>query len=225
MRYPMLTIVAAALTASTVFAQPTTLPVEDWSKTPLGQRGLPTGWQAQTWGSPKYDFVIEADGNAHILHMKSQNEGSTMSKEIKFDIRQFPVLQWRWKAAVLPKGADSRKKATDDQACQVYVTFPRTPAAIRSRTIGYVWDTTAPVGIIVPSEKTGTVTYVIVRSGAGELNQWITETRNVLEDYKKIYHQDPGENVGAVSLAIDSNDTESSAECFLGEVFFKKPGG
>ena len=223
MRYPMLVIAAAALTAGTVFAQPTTLPVEDWSKHPVGQRGLPTGWQAQSWGSPKYDFVIEADGNAHILHMKSQNDGSTMSKEIKFDIRQFPILQWRWRATALPKGGDSRKKATDDQACQLYVTFPRTPQAIRSRNIGYVWDTTAPAGTIVPSEKASTVTYVIVRSGAGELNQWITETRDVLADYKKIYHQDPGENVGAVSIAIDSNDTESTAECYVGEILFRKP--
>src|SRR4029450_9380251 len=133
MRYPILVIAAAALTASTVFAQPTTLPVEDWSKHPVGQRGLPTGWQAQSWGSPKYDFVIEADGNSHILHMKSQNDGSAMGKEIKLDIRQFPILQWRWRAAVLPKGADSRKKATDDQACQLYVTFPRTPQGIGRR--------------------------------------------------------------------------------------------
>ena len=223
MRYPMLTIAAAALTAGTVLAQPTTLPVEDWSKTPLGQRGLPTGWQAQTWGSPKYDFVIEADGNAHILHMKSQNEGSTMSKEIKFDIRQYPVLQWRWKAVTLPKGGDSRKKATDDQACQVYVTFPRFPQQVRSRTIGYVWDTTAPAGIIAPSEKSGTVTYVIMRSGEADLGKWMTESRNVLEDYKKIYGEDPGEQVGAVSVASDSNDTDSSAECFVAEIFFKKP--
>jgi Protein of unknown function (DUF3047) len=223
MRYTIVAIAVAVLTAGTVFAQPATLPVEDWKKDPVGRKGLPSGWQSQTWGSPKYDFSIEADGDGRVLHMKSQNEGSTMSKEIKFDIRQFPILQWRWKAVVLPKGADSRKKATDDQACQVYVTFPRTPQAIRSRNIGYVWDTTAPAGTIAPSEKTGTVTYVIVRSGAADLNQWVTETRNVLEDYKKIYNQDPGENVGAVSVAIDSNDTQSTAECFVGEIFFKKP--
>jgi hypothetical protein len=105
----------------------------------------------------------------------------------------------------------------------VYVTFPRTPQAIRSRIIGYVWDTTAPAGTIAPSQKSGTVTYVIVRSGPEEAGRWITETRNVLEDYKKIYGQDPGEQVGAVSVAIDSNDTQSSAECHVGEILFKKP--
>lgn len=225
MRFPIVAIAAllALIGSAVVVAQPATLQVEDWSKDPVGKTGVPTGWEAQTWGSPKYDFKIEADGNGRVLHMKSANEGSTISKEVKLDIRQFPLLQWRWKAVTLPKGADSRKKATDDQACQVYVTFPRTPQAVRSRNIGYVWDTTAPAGTIAPSQKTGTVTYVIVRSGPEEAGRWITETRNVLEDYKKIYGQDPGEPVGAVSVAIDSNDTQSSAECYVGEILFKKP--
>jgi Protein of unknown function (DUF3047) len=216
-------VAAVAVSAAASLAQGPTLPVEDWSKVPVGTTGVPPGWQKQTWGSPKYDFKIEAEGNGRVLHMKSVKEGSTISKEVKFDIRQYPVIQWRWKAVTLPKGGDSRKKATDDQACQVYVTFPRFPQAVRSRTIGYVWDTTAPAGTIAPSEKSGTVTYVIMRSGEGDLGKWMTESRNVLEDYKKIYGEDPGEQVGAVSVASDSNDTDSSAECFVAEIFFKKP--
>jgi Protein of unknown function (DUF3047) len=214
---------AVAVGATLAFGQGQTLMVEDWSKVPVGTTGVPPGWQKQSWGDPKYDFKVETDGPSRVLHMKSVKEGSTISKEIKFDIRQYPLLQWRWKAVTLPKGGDSRKKATDDQACQVYVTFPRFPQQVRSRTIGYVWDTTAPAGIIAPSEKSGTVTYVIMRSGEADLGKWMTESRNVLEDYKKIYGQDPGEQVGAVSVASDSNDTESSAECFVGELVFKKP--
>lgn len=215
----------AALVASvagTALAQ-STRPVEDWSKVPVGHTGVPPGWQKQTWGSPKYDFKIEADGDARVLHMKSENEGSTISKEMKLDIKLYPVLQWRWKPVILPKGGDSRKKATDDQACQVYVTFPRFPQTVRSRTIGYVWDTTAPAGLFTPSEKNGTVHYVIVRSGAGNLGKWTTESRNVYEDYKKIYGEEPGEQVGAVSVAVDSNDTQATAECYVGEILFKKP--
>ena len=45
----------------------------------------------------------------------------------------------------------------------------------------------------------------------------------MLEDFKKIYGETPGEDVGAISLAIDSNDTRSSAESFFGEILFRKP--
>ena len=200
------------------------LVVEDWSQAPVGTKGIPPGWKGQNWGSPKYDFVVVQDDGRKALHIKSANDGSTVSKEVKgkVDLKETPVLEWSWKVVVLPKGGDSRKKATDDQAAQIFVVWPRFPEAVRSRIIGYVWDTTAPVGTIVKSEKTSTVTYVVLRSGTAELGKWITERRNVAEDFRKIYGEDP-EQPGAVSVSIDSNDTNSVAESFMGAIFFKKP--
>jgi len=204
-------------------AQPASVVVEDWSQQTVGKTGVPDGWKPQNWGSPKYDFKIEAEGGGKVLHMRSDNEGSTINKEIKIDLRAHPVVEWRWKAVALPKGGDSRRKDTDDQGAQLYVAFPRFPTAVRSRIIGYVWDTTAPAGTIVKSEKTGTVTYVIVRSGTAELGKWITETRNVFEDYRRIYGEEPGDPVGAVSVAIDSNDVKGTAESYMGAIRFRKP--
>jgi hypothetical protein len=198
--------------------------VEDWSQAPAGAKGIAPGWKGQNWGSPKYDFTVVQHEGRKALHMKSANDGSTISKDVKgtVDLKATPVLEWSWKAVVLPKGGDSRKKATDDQAAQIFVVWPRFPEAVRSRIIGYVWDTSAPVGTIVKSEKTGTVTYVVLRSGGAELGKWLTERRNVAEDFRKIYGEDP-EPPGAVSISIDSNDTNSVAESFMGAIAFKKP--
>ena len=102
------------------------------------------------------------------------------------------------------------------------MAFPRSPTALRSRIIGYVWDTTAPADTIVKSESSSLVTYVVVRSGAAELGRWLTETRNVRDDYLRIYGEAPAEDVGAVSVAIDSNDTRSSAESYVGAIVFRK---
>ncbi len=204
-------------------ADPATYLVEDWSKQSEGKTGIPDGWTGQNWGSPKYDFRIVTQSGRKVLHLKSQDESSTISKEAKVNVKERPILQWTWQAVTLPKGGDARKSATDDQAAQVYVTFPRFPSAVRSRIISYIWDTTAPAGAIFKSEKTGLVTYVVVRSGAADLGKWVTETRNVLEDYKKIYGEAPGEDVGAVSISIDSNDTHSTAESYFGEILFRKP--
>jgi hypothetical protein len=121
----------------------------------------------------------------------------------------------------LPKNGNSCKKATDDQAAQLFVVWPRFPEAVRSRIIGYVWDTTQPVGTVCKSEKTGTVTYVVVRSGSGELGKWLTERRNVVEDFTKIYGEAP-ENPAGVSISIDSNDTNSTSESFIGAIAFRR---
>jgi hypothetical protein len=204
-------------------ADPPTVPVEDWAKQTDGKTGIPDGWKGQNWGSPKYDFRIATQGGRKGINLKSANDSSTISKEVKVDVKTWPVLQWSWQVVTLPKGADARKSATDDEAAQIYVTFPRFPQAVRSRIISYIWDTAAPVGSVFKSEKTGLVTYVVVRSGPADLGKWLTESRNVLEDYKKIYGEAPGEDVGAISIAIDSNDTNSTAESYFGEIFFRKP--
>jgi hypothetical protein len=198
--------------------------VADWNSYAVGTTGIPEGWKGSDWGSPKYHFeVVDVDGQ-RALHLESDGDSSTISRDIKgkVNLKQTPILEWRWKITKLPRGADARKSETDDEAGQIYVTWPRFPEAVRSRIIGYIWDTAAPVGSIFKSEKTGTVHYVVVESGPAKLGQWITEHRNVVEDFKKIYGAEP-DNPGAISISIDSDDTRSSAEAFVGRLLFRKP--
>ena len=224
MRARFALVVLGLALAATAWAQGGVLLIEDWSKQPVGARGIPEGWKGQNWGSPKYDFTIVSDDGRKALNMKSVNEGSTVSKDLKgkINLKETPVLEWSWKVTMLPKGADSCHKATDDEAGQVFVVWPRIPEAVRSQIIGYVWDTTLPVGTICKSEKTGTVTYIVLRSGTAELGKWVTERRNVVDDFKKIYGDVPVDPA-AVSIAVDSNDTNSPAEWFMGSILFKKP--
>jgi hypothetical protein len=216
---PAMVVVAAALAwAADVVV------VEDWSSHAVGTKGLPNGWQKQRWGSPNYDFVVEEDGGQKVVRLKSDGDSSTISKEIKgkVSLKETPILEWSWKAVALPKGADSRKKETDDEGAQLYVTWPRFPEAVRSRVIGYIWDTTAPVGAMHKSQKTGTVTYIVLRSGPAELGKWLTERRNVREDFKKVYGEEP-DDPGFISFGIDSDDVKGSAESYMGAIRFRKP--
>jgi len=218
-------LVAAAfvIVAPAPAADSPTVMIENWSRQPEGKTGIPDGWKGQSWGSPKYDFRIQTQDGRKVLHLKSEGDSSAIAKEVKVDVKTWPILQWSWQAVKLPRGGDARKSATDDEAAQIYVLFPRFPSAVRSRVISYIWDTTAPVGSMFKSEKTGLVTYIVVRSGPADLGKWLTESRNVLEDYKKIYGEAPAEDVGGISILIDSNDTRSSAESYFGEILFRKP--
>jgi Protein of unknown function (DUF3047) len=201
------------------------LVIEDWKAYKVGATGLPGDWKPQNWGSPNYgNLRIVDDDGRRALHLKSRDDSTTLNRDIKGKVRlkETPILEWEWKSIVLPKDGDSCKKATDDQAGQVFVAWPRFPETVRSRIIGYVWDTTQPVGTICRSEKTSMVTYVVVQSGPGELNKWVTEKRNLLEDFKKIYGEAP-DDPAVLSLSIDSNDTHSAAEAMIGSIRFKAP--
>ena len=221
MRNRLATVLIVLLAVSVAWASD--LVVEDWSKVPVGHKGIPPEWKGQQWGSPAYDVTVVEDGGKKVLHLRSKNEGSTISKEVKgkVNLKETPILEWSWKMVTLPKGGNSCIKATDDQAGQVFVMWPRFPEQVRSQIIGYVWDTTQPVGTTCKSEKSGMVTYIVVRSGAGEVGKWITERRNVAQDYRKIYGDVP-ENPGAVSVSIDSNDTGTYSESFVGAIVFRR---
>ena len=216
-------LAAALLFAATAWAADVLL-VEDWSKLAVGVKGVPDGWKGdQIWGNPKHDFTVVENDGRRVIQLKSRNDSSTITKELtgKWRLKDTPILEWSWKVVTLPKGADSRSKHTDDQAAQLYLVWPRFPKELRSRLIGYVWDTQAPAGLVVKSEKTSMVTYVVVRSAATELGRWLTERRDVVADFKKIYGEEP-ENPEAISIAIDSDDTNSAAESFFGPIAFKR---
>src|SRR5260370_11968232 len=150
--------VVAVIAGPLPAADPPTVAVEDWAKQAEGKTGIPDGWKGQNWGSPKYDFRIVTQGGRKAIHLKSANDSSTISKEVKVDVKTWPILQWSWQVGTLPKGGDARKSATHDEAAQIYVTFPHLPSAVRCRIISYIWDTTPPVGSVFKSEKTGLVT-------------------------------------------------------------------
>jgi Protein of unknown function (DUF3047) len=197
--------------------------VDDWRAGPLGQQGIPPGWEGQTWGKTSafaLSVVVDESGQ-RVLHLESRNDRATITRDLRgsVSLARTPILRWRWKVIALPAGGDARKLETADQAAQVYVTWPRVPALLRSRIIGYAWDTSAPAGSTFRSQKTGTVTYIILRSGPAEAGRWLEERRDVRADFLAIYGEEPPDP-GAITLSIDSNDTHSHAESLIGPLRF-----
>ena len=200
--------------------------VEDWGQQAIGAAGVPSGWNpyATVGGRPAYDFTVAEEDGRRALRLRSHDDHSTIAKKIRVDLRATPILEWTWKIVKLPAGADIRKKETSDLTGHIFLAWPRVPALFRTRLIGYVWDTLAPAQTVEKSQKTGAVTFFIVRSGARDLNRWLTERRNVYEDYRKIFGEEP-ENPEAVIVSIDTNDTHSRAEAFIGRIIFTTGSG
>jgi Protein of unknown function (DUF3047) len=197
--------------------------IEDWMTDTVSRRGIPPGWIGEAFGRrADYDLTAEQHAEGRALHLESRNEHSTIARDItgKVNLKETPILEWTWKATILPTGGDLRRKETTDMAAQLYVVWPRFPALLRSRIIGYVWDAATPAMTIVKSQKTGTVTFVVLRSGTRDLGKWLTERRNVVEDYVTIFGEVP-DDPKAITISIDSNDTQSIAESFIGPIIFR----
>lgn len=178
--------------------------------------GLPAGWQLKE-KSGKAEFAVVKEGNTQVLKLRSANTSFSFEKAVRVDLKKFPVLTWRWKVTKLPEGGDFRKAGTDDQAAQLFLAFSKTKAIV------YIWDTTAPEGIMgnAAAPLFMSIKAVVVRSGTAALGKWITETRNVYEDYKKLFGGEPG-SIGGVRIQINSQHTKTSAEGYFHRVEFQK---
>ena len=177
--------------------------------------GVPVGWNLE-WhaGTPKIE--IEKSDSAGVLTPRKKGPGSLaefrsgsqqdpyclrmvsdressfgISRKMSVDPREYPYLTWKWAASRLPDGADIRKRATDDQAAQVYVVFTPTgfPHALTAPLLGYIWDTECPRGTTGRNANpfSGRVRYIVLRNKNDKLGQWITEKRNIYEDYRKLF--------------------------------------
>jgi len=189
----------------------------------VDSKGIPQGWELKE-NSGKAEFKLEREGANYFVCLSSENSSWTLFKSVEFDIREYPILTWRWKVTQLPQGGDVRKKETDDQAGQLYVQFPRFPEQVRSQIIGYVWDTSAPKGTILdsPSANPPPTKIVVLESGEEKLDQWVTEKRNVYEDYKNFFGDEVPPKVKRISLWINTQHTKSSAECSFDDIVFRK---
>jgi hypothetical protein len=181
-------------------------------------KGAPVGWSLKNPGSSS-KVAIEGENGNYFLHMLSVNDYFGLGKKISFDIHKYPYFSWRWKASKLPEGGDIRKRETDEQAGQIYVVFPKFPKTLNTRSVGYIWDSQAPMGFSGTSTVYSKMKYIVLQSGATRLNQWISEVRDVYGDYKKLFQEEPP-TLGGVVLYINTQHTRSSAEIFYADIFF-----
>jgi hypothetical protein len=191
------------------------LVIADFS-TGVDNKGVPQGWQLKE-RSGKADFSVVKDGDLNAVRFRSADTSFSLEREVKVDLKQFPVLTWKWKVTKLPVGGDFRRSKTDDQAAQLFLAFSRTKAIV------YIWDTTAPQGTMgnAAAPFVMSIKAVVVRSGAADVGKWVTEVRNVYDDYKNLFGEEPP-GVAGVRLQINSQHTETSAESYFADVVFMK---
>src|SRR5215470_3750598 len=172
------------------------------------RKTVPEGWElSANKGEP--DLQLVQDEGKQALQMRSDKASFSLQKKIQISLQASPFLVWDWKVTELPKGGDFRRSGSDDQAAQLIVAFSS------SRFLSYIWDSTAPKGIIAAASAPlfKKLFAVVMQSGTQGLGTWITERRNLIDDYKQAYGEAP-EVIEGVRIQINSQHTQSRAESY-----------
>lgn len=206
------------------------------------QDDLPAGWQPLTFKKiiRHTDYTLVKDNGVMVVKAVSKASASGLIHKIKIDPRIYPIVKWRWKATNILKKGDVSKKAGDDYPARLYIAFEYDPQklsfferaqykAVRllygeyppNAAITYIWSSKAPLETMVPNPYTDRVVMIVVESGESNLNTWVEEERNVLEDYRAAFSQEPP-MIDAIMIMTDSDNTQESALSYFGDIVFKK---
>ena len=86
--------------------------------------------------------------------------------------------------------------------------------------ISYVWDNRLAPGTVLENANTDRVRMIVVRSGDADANRWVVEERNVLEDYRLAFREEPPP-VAGVAIMTDTDDTGGRAVAWYGDIVFR----
>jgi hypothetical protein len=207
-----LTLAFIGCLAATPAARADTLVIGDFSNAGLA------GWEAHSFKG-ETDYEVVELGGTRVVKAASRGAASILFRKQRIDLRQTPYLEWRWRIEDVIEGADEREKRGDDYPARVYVVREGGLFAWRTRSVNYVWSSSQPVGAEWPNAYTDQAQMVAVRSGRGEAGDWVEERRNVLDDFRRLFGEEI-DYVDGVALMTDTDDTDSEATAFYGDIRF-----
>ncbi|MFH0995148.1 MAG: DUF3047 domain-containing protein [Pseudomonadota bacterium] len=182
----------------------------------------------------EYAITLDNAGK-RILTTRSNASASGIIFKGSFNPYHHPILRWRWKVDNVYSKADPHTKQGDDYPLRVYVIFEYDPAkaglAQRAKyglakqlygeypplaSLSYVWAGRNIAEPFFDNPYTDRAKMIPLRSGTGQLGQWVEEEVNILADYRRVFGEDPP---ASASLAI-MNDSDNTGEAAVSHLAF-----
>ncbi|WP_126444897.1 DUF3047 domain-containing protein [Sulfuricystis multivorans] len=197
-----------------------------WRIERLNEDIAPTRYRLRDWeGVP----AVEAHAVSSM---------ALLARPLEIDLNETPILCWRWRIDAPLKNADMTTKAGDDYAARVYLSFAVPPDTLGLGTrmalglarslrgnvvpdaaINYIWDNRQPVGTWQPNAYTDRARMLVLRSGAGQANRWVSERRDVSADFQRAFGHAPAKLTG-LALASDTDNTGEQAHAGFADFAF-----
>ncbi len=191
--------------AQTIFAQP--LVQLTFQHDEVGK--FPSGWQSRDHENSALVYSVQAAGEKKFLHADARGLSVQISYEKKWSLRDFPILRWQWRAVTFPTGSNERVKSGNDSVLGVYIVLSGLPFVTA---IKYIWSDTLPEGTVLDSPYSSGTKMMVLRSGRALAGTWVTEERDVLSDYERLFGKKE-KNPKAIGIAIltDADNTKSQS--------------
>lgn len=205
-----------------------------------GGDALPPGWEPwvlSRFKRPTTYRLIRQNGHS-VVHAQAEQSASGLVHRLALDPLSQPILQWHWKVDALIGSADNTVRHLEDSPVRIAISFDGDPEKLPLKervffdnmrlltgqqlpyaTLMYIWENRAPVNSVIDNLHTARIKMIVAESGPGRLGRWQRLMRNIVNDYRHAFGEEPGRII-AVGLMTDTDNTGETAEAWYGDIEF-----
>jgi len=196
--------------------QPDIIPVGEFSQHSM------ENWSKKAFVNETIYTPAAIEGK-NALEAVSRNSASGLIKKIRVDIDAYPFLNWRWRIENRLSGIfDETQKSGDDYAARIYVVVSGGIAIWNTRALNYVWARHSQKEETWPNAfAKNNAMMMAVRSSEDPLSTWVTEKRNVREDFIRLFGKEV-RFIDAVVLMSDTDNTGNKVTAYYGDIYFSR---
>lgn len=201
---------------------------------------IPPPWQVERLNEdvPPTRYRLRQWDGIQAVEAHAVGSMALLARPVDVDLGRTPILCWRWRVDAPLKNADMTRKAGDDYAARVYLSFEVPPDtlglgtrmalalarslrgnAVPDAAINYIWDNRHPVGTWQPNAYTERARMLVLRSGAADAGRWVEERRDVGADFRKAFGHAPAKLTG-LAIAADTDNTGEEAHAGFADFRF-----
>jgi DUF3047 family protein len=201
----------------------------------------PEGWDAFKINDKKKPtfYRLEEEGGHKIVHALAAGSASGLTRHAGFLPAERPLVSWRWKVSRLVAGADNSRARSEDAPARLIFAFDGDKSKLGKvdqatlyvsqklygrempyATLMYIWAAKAPVGAVIENPHTRRVQMVVASSGPAGVGAWQSVSRNLLDDFRRAFKEEPGRLL-TYGLMTDTDNTGETVEAWYGDIEFQ----
>lgn len=177
---------------------------------PAGPWLKKNGWKEQRGNWDSWRFV----GGA--LKTSQSGDSTLVGRKLRpGEAKGARMLRATFTVMRHPRGADLRKKGTEDSGLRIFVVFGRGGGLFSPPdSIAYAFGAPSRKGRFITSDRFDNVKYIVVAGGKAAIGKRITLVRDVVKDYRKAFGR-AAPPVRAIGIKSDSNNVGGQASALV----------
>jgi hypothetical protein len=200
----------------------------------------PGGWHVEA--APRFRkptaYRLVDDHGMTVVEGTAHASASGLVQFLDIDPHERPILVWRWKVTQPVERADTTQREGEDAPVRVMVSFAGdvqglplsdrlffdqvralSGIPVPYATLEYAWGSGAPKESVVINTYTPRIRMLLAESGPQPLDEWVTESRDIVADFRRAFGEEPG-RITAIAIYTDADATGARSQGYFGDIAF-----